>query len=324
MAHILVTPPVDPTRSPSPNSLAAHLATSEYSLRMPDMPRVDMPQVYRRGSTQGPLFVGPPIYNPDPSRNVDFLGDSAYAIEPLEVSKWDYDFRRQAQSILPFLYVAPMSTCRDASFLEGHGITMLVGIHPREGANIYTAGVNKVARERGIEHHVVTYEDSALLIQSFSNASFLISSHLSRLQERGRVTVYCHSGNEKAPTFIAAYLMETFQGPLSAEISMSAERAMSVVLTRRFCVHFDEESRRMLKAHEDIVRARAQVLGSSSQTSGQVMQRHQVVQNDSHVKPTSASLCLKRLRDGMLHNVADDYWEDRQRFEGREHAPFRD
>jgi len=33
---------------------------------------------------------------------------------------------------------------------------------------------------------------------------------------------------------------------------------------------------------------------------------------------------LKRLRDGMLHNVADDYFEDRERFQGREFAPFRD
>jgi len=312
MAQLIVAPSISLSRSPSPGP--THVPTSEYSLKMPNMPHVDMPHVYRRGSAQ-PLIVGPPVHNPDPQLNVDFLSSDDYGlIEPMEVSTWGYDLRRKGQSILPFLFVAPMATCREEKFLAEHGITLVVGIHPREGAAIFTAGVSKVAQSRGIEHVVVSYEHSALLIQSFSHANFIINSHLARLRERAKVVVYCHSGNEKSPTFIAAYLMETFRG------MNNAEQAMSVVLTRRFCVHFDEEARRMLKAYEDIISAKSQVLGATSQAGGIPMHRHQTL-NGQSVKPVLPY--LKRLRDGMLHNVADEYWEDTERFGGREFAPFR-
>jgi serine/threonine/tyrosine-interacting protein len=312
MAQLITTPSISLSRSPSPNP--THMPTSEYSLRMPDMPRVDMPHVYRRGSAQ-PFVVGPPVHNPNPELNVDFLNNKDYGrIEPIEFSTWGYDLRHQGQSILPFLFVAPMATCRRDEFLDDNGITLLVGIHPREGAAIFTAGVGKVAKSRGIEHVVVSYEHSALLIQSFAHTNFIINSHLSKLKEQARMVVYCHSGNEKSPTFIAAYLMETFRG------MNNAEQAMSVVLTRRFCVHFDEEARRMLKAYEDIISARSQVLGTASQAGGIMIHRHQVL-NGQTVKPTLPY--LKRSRDGMLHNVADDYWEDMERFGGREFAPFK-
>jgi serine/threonine/tyrosine-interacting protein len=288
---------------------------------MPEQPRVDMPHVYRRGSAQQ-LIVGPPVHNPDPTVNVDFLKQTDYGlVEPLEFSTWGYDLRRQGQSILPFLFVAPMSTCKEVDFLTKHGITLLVGIHPREGASIFTAGVSRVARERGLEHHVVSYDHSALLIQSFSHANFLINSHLAKLKEQGRVVVYCHSGNEKSPTFIAAYLMETFKG------MASAESAMSVVLTRRFCVHFDEEARRMLKAYEDILSARNQVLGTTMGVRGREKYRAGDVSSNIETDPKLEALrtrYLKRERDGFLHNVDDAQWMDKERFAGRVFVPFKD
>jgi hypothetical protein len=282
---------------------------------MPDRPRVEMPHVYRRGSAI-PLIVGPPVPNPDPSLNVDFLNATEYGlIEPMEFSHWGYDLRRKAQSILPFLFVAPMNVCREESFLQENTITMLIGVFPSSGAKLFTHSVAKVAESKGIEHHVLAFDHASFVIHKFSHANFLINSHLARLQQKARVAVYCQSGNETSPVFIAAYLMETFQG------MASAEHAMSVVLTRRFCVHYDEDARRMLKAYEDILSARNQVLGTSLGSAQR--DRHQAVMQSVNGEGVRLAN-LKRLRDGMLHNVADDYFEDKERFGGREFVPFRD
>ena len=116
--------------------------TAEYSYRVPTPPRIVVP---------------PPALNSDSLpeitlnalRSANFLNGVSYnnLVSQNALLEWTYERRREAQMILPYLYLGPMTAAKDDRFLRGEtgnlggggGITMLLGCllytspSPRDG-----------------------------------------------------------------------------------------------------------------------------------------------------------------------------------------------
>jgi serine/threonine/tyrosine-interacting protein len=281
--------------------------TEAYSLRMPRAPVVHIrppdapinaPTNFR---TNESLAVGPPIHNPDPAVNVDFLADSPLLRGTLPAptngasscGTWRYDMRRSAQPLLPFLHLGPLSCARDPASLRERGVTMLLAVHPPNGY-LLAAGADRAARAAGVEVCRVEAFGPEGLVRAFPAAARLINRHLVERGPQGcpRVLVACESGNVQGAAVAAAYLMETFEG-------VDEARAMHICMARRFACSFDESIVGALQAYGDILRARRQVGWSAAESAGG-----------------------KRDRDEEMHDDGDSAFQDTERFVGRVHAPF--
>jgi hypothetical protein len=82
---------------------------------------------------------------------------------------------------------------------------------------------------------------------------------------RGRVLVYCETGNDRSAAIVAAYIMAVF--------GVDLVHTLQFVGLQRFCTNFDDETKYWLKSYEDILNARRSVQrvmgGDSGQARGQ-------------------------------------------------------
>lgn len=65
---------------------------------------------------------------------------------------------------------------------------------------------------------------------------------------RGKVLVFCESGNNRSAAVVAAYIMTVF--------GVNIVRAVQFVNRQRFCTSFDEDTKFWLRAYQDILEAR--------------------------------------------------------------------
>ncbi|KLU81938.1 hypothetical protein MAPG_01018 [Magnaporthiopsis poae ATCC 64411] len=68
---------------------------------------------------------------------------------------------------------------------------------------------------------------------------------------RGKVLVFCESGNNRSAAVVAAYIMTVF--------GVNIVRAVQFVNRQRFCTSFDEDTKFWLRAYQDILEARRAV-----------------------------------------------------------------
>ena len=157
--------------------------TESYSLRMPRAPPVhirppdtplNLPCV---SSNSDCLAVGPPVHNPDPALNVDFLATSPLLRGPLPGGAWKYDMRRAAQPILPFLHLGPLSCARDPAALRDRGVTLLLAVHPPNGA-LLVAGAARAAQAAGVELRCVQAAGPLGLSRAFPATTRAINAHV--------------------------------------------------------------------------------------------------------------------------------------------------
>jgi protein tyrosine phosphatase (PTP) superfamily phosphohydrolase (DUF442 family) len=251
-----------------------------------------------------------------------FIGDQAnnevlkiitngyYAPRPTE---WRYEWRRQAQRILSFLYLGPSSASKNVEFLKQEGITMLLCIRDSKSASANFLSGEKVAKQLGIEASHVDVTDNQDLTHRLRDAVLIINDHLisqfqkrrvSRREEdsRGKVLVFCESGNERSATVAVAYLLAMFEVDLVG--------AIQYIQGQRFCVAFDDNLKNLLMSFQQMVEAEKMTLGARRQ-----------IQAPTHKTPA------KRSRADM---DADEYMDvyqadDEARFDGRRvFAPFMD
>jgi serine/threonine/tyrosine-interacting protein len=208
---------------------------------------------------------------------------------------WSYERRRQAQQILPFLYLGPMSAVKDRDFLRNEGITLLMAVRQRHSvqSKIMQAALN-VADELNIQKKALDMSSPYELVSSFSRAAIAINDHMNSLSN-AKVLVFCESGNERSAAVVAAYLMD-----ILAEVDHI--KAMQIVQAQRFCVNFDDNVKRLLQGYWDILQARRTTANFS--TSGRPKRLHEREDND-----------------GM---DIDQSGDDGERFESRTFAPFVD
>ncbi|KAI9811850.1 MAG: hypothetical protein M1827_005201 [Pycnora praestabilis] len=186
---------------------------------------------------------------------------------------WKYEWRREAQKVLPFMYLGPVSAARDRDFLKREGVTMLLAVRDTKSAHARLLNSSNVADEIGIEFEAVDVAGNQELIAAFPYAIQLVNKHLTEVYNRslpspsrgtngelraaktkpstGKVLVYCESGNERSAGVVAAYIMAMYD--------VDIIKALQVVQAQRFCVCFDDPMKNLLDSYAAILQAKRDV-----------------------------------------------------------------
>lgn len=188
---------------------------------------------------------------------------------------WDYKDRRMAQPVLDFLYLGPCGIARDRQWLRRHNITMLIAARDSRMAQLQIMGVDRVASELGIEAVHIDVSGHAELIRAFPAAVSKINNHMLRVYReqalpnasssvhagqmvidtarfrRGRVLVFCETGNDRSASIVVAYLMSVF--------GMNLVNAGQFLQHCRFCVSLDNDTKYLLKTYEEMLKAQRTV-----------------------------------------------------------------
>ncbi|KAK3714295.1 hypothetical protein LTR37_007881 [Vermiconidia calcicola] len=280
--------------------------TSTSTYRVPTPPRIVVP---------------PPALNSDalPEITLNALKESAFLnsvnynniVTQNALLEWTYERRREAQMILPYLYLGPMTAAKDEAWLRREGITCVLGVR-QKGAfeSRVMNGVLQKAAALGLECHTVDLSGPQELIHLFPATTIQIYNHASqRMQttgELGRILVFCESGNERSAGVVAAYLMETHE-------DVDYIKAMQLCQAQRFCVNFDDGMKRLLQGYWDILCAKRAVAAQG------IDQPRQAAANTNGAARGKRS--LQRDDDEDMEGIDED---DVERFGGRSFVPFVD
>ncbi|RYP68395.1 hypothetical protein DL771_006659 [Monosporascus sp. 5C6A] len=331
---------------PSPSSAVEtprqfSVPAAPYSRRPPSPPSIIIPGpvIYNNE----PIKVVPSYENVDPaSLSVDDLRiitqNGKELIAHDSATNWAYENRRTAQSVLDYLYLGPASVARDRQWLRDNGITLLVAARDSRMAGLRLMGVDRVAKELGIQAEHIDVSGHHELIRAFPMIVRKINDHMlsvyrsqavrddegARAQggnmvidkasfKRGRVLVFCETGNDRSAGIVVAYLMSV--------MGMSMVQACQFIHFRRFCVSLDEELKQLLKNYEEIL------------TAQRTVHRHEMDTAAHGAAPGFATPVKKGKRgieetmrgDGEDDETTDPFSMDRDRYIGREaFVPFVD
>lgn len=240
-------------------------------------------------------FICPGFFN-----HVD-LGGFTRRFNP---SQWNYDMRRQAQSILPFLSLGPSSCLRDAEYIRSQGFTLLLAIRSRHSALARLVSGEKAATEAGIMADTVDVLDNQELISAFPRAIRRINDHLAGVdvgpdgmvsdgqQQKRKVLVFCESGNERSAAVIIAYIM--------VMLNIQSVEATHMIQQRRFCVSIEDTMKYILTAFETILSAKRDVERAKKFT----------VRGAASLAPPSAPPMLAKKRSFQDHRNDDLVMEE--------------
>ncbi|KAF2659600.1 phosphatases II [Lophiostoma macrostomum CBS 122681] len=310
------------------DSSASHKRHHEYTYRLPTPPRIVVPPPTL--TTDIPqLNVGVRTDGPQDELDTSFLKDMNLEsiVQRNTLLEWAYERRRQAQMVLPWLYLGPLTSARDREFLQREGITMVLAIRAREGS---MSGAIQVGREVCEEVATIEAPDYLALARQFQQATKIINQHIAKVRKQtaasgnpqlGKVLVFCESGNEKSAAVVAAYLMEVLD-------NFDHIKAMQVCQAQRFCVNYDDSIKNILRSYWDILQARRFVAGLRSSTTLGMTPTTGSQPSSQLPRPTAASKTKRRIAD----TAGDDDVEmgdgmdpsDVLRFENRANTPFQD
>jgi serine/threonine/tyrosine-interacting protein len=286
----------------------------EYSYRLPTPPRIVVPPPTLTTDMPG-LILGGGSAEVDMNflRELDMEG----IVQKNTLLEWAYERRRQAQMILPWLYLGPMVAAKDKAFMEREGITMVLAVRAQPNSMM---GAMQAAT-------AVCMEASSFynLTPRFAEAVRMINSHVARVRQHsietngqpalGKVLVFCESGNEKSAAVVAAYLMETLT-------NIDHIKAMQVCQAQRFCVNFDDTLKNILRSYWDIVGARRSIAAQAPRQN-----------NSSNGQPGPHLLSIPAKQKRGIEDTRDDEDmgmddgmepSDVLRFTGRDVTPFQD
>ncbi|KHJ35903.1 putative tyrosine protein phosphatase 4 [Erysiphe necator] len=227
----------------------------DYAFRAPSPPHIYIPQAPDEYDVLIPPFCGIWCENEQFLKFIqEIIQKSSHSISNQE---WKYEWRRQAQQILPFLYLGPSSAARDIDFLKRENMTMLLVIRDSAIARAKLLDGAKIARQLDIKSRTIDVSGLTGLIAAFPHAIQVINDHLiSIFQESsstkiGKVLVFCESGNERSAAVVSAYLMAT----CGLDLISSIHRIQS----RRFCISLDDSLKNLLLNYMDILNAKKDV-----------------------------------------------------------------
>jgi serine/threonine/tyrosine-interacting protein len=260
------------------------VAAAPYASRPPSPPTILIP-------APALLSANEPITCVPSYATVDPLSLSAADLEIITqnktqeaydlVNNWTYEDRRKAQPVLDYLYLGPSSVARDKKFLLDNGITMLLAARDSRMAKARLMGVDRVAKELGIQAEHIDVSGHQELIRAFPDAVLKINNHMLDIYRsqaldvsqqtvegqqsvggdsmvidrtrfrRGKVLIFCETGNDRSAGVVIAYLMSVF--------GMDMVHACQFIQFRRFCVSLDEEMKFLLLTFEGILKAQKTV-----------------------------------------------------------------
>tara|TARA_R110002003_G_scaffold42_5_gene3104 strand:- start:2257 stop:3189 length:933 start_codon:yes stop_codon:yes gene_type:complete len=284
---------------------------NDYSYRLPTPPRIVVPPPTL--TTEVPGLV----VSHGGGVDLSFLQelDLAEIIQKNTLLDWAYERRREAQMILPWLYLGPMVAAKDKNFLVREGITMAFAIRARENS---MTGAIQASSEVCAEVATIDTPTFYDLIGRFADATRMINTHMARYREHslqttgqatlGKVLVFCESGNEKSAAVVAAYLMTTLD-------DFDHVKSMQVCQAQRFCVNYDDTLKNILRSYWDILQAQRLVASPNGLAGNRATLQ---VQNATRPK---RSIETTRDDDDMdMDNGVDP--SDALRFAGRDSTPF--
>jgi hypothetical protein len=242
------------------------------------------------------------------------------------VSQWNYEMRRQAQSVLPFLSLGPLSCLRDIEYIKSQGFTLLLAIRSRQSAHARLVSGDRAAAAVGIMADTIDVLDNQELISAFPHAIRRINDHLAGVdtnpnsmaqigqQQKRKVLVFCESGNERSAGVVIAYIM--------VMLNIGAIEATHMIQQRRFCASIEDPMKRILAAFESILSAKRDVERA----------RHTIPPRiTSTLAPPSSSPTLTKKRSFQDHRDDDHAMDDEMEvdeddtfFERKPSAPFQD
>ncbi|KAL1858894.1 hypothetical protein Daus18300_009763 [Diaporthe australafricana] len=269
---------------PPPNSLSDGVVrTASFTNRPPSPPYIHIPTSVGDNNNR-PLTLTPSYSSVDPrhltSDDLQIItGGKAQQATDNYKNVWRYEDRRKAQPILDFLYLGPLSVARDHDFLKREGITMLLAVRDASMSHLRLLAVEKASAELNLQTEYVDIANRTQLIHEFPLITAKINEHLlsvykSQLQAvnaagnvaintstftRGKVLVFCETGNERSAVVVAAYLMAIY--------GTDMVNTVQFISAQRFCASFDEDMKYLLRSFEDILQAQRMV-GKGSQLSG--------------------------------------------------------
>jgi serine/threonine/tyrosine-interacting protein len=240
---------------------------------------------------------------------------------PSATQDWRYEFRREAQQLLPHLYLGPLSAAKNTEWIQANQITLLLAVR----SNMTARARRLVSQIPGVRYESIDVAANHELISQFQRAQELIDSHyvaalpaesqaqlsvpldgraLRTFQEQwlqthgdippgGRTLVFCESGNERSAAVAAAYIMQHLGG--------TTVQAIQMVQARRFCVCYDDTIKWMLTSYEPIWKAR---------------RMYQAAQNGTAATASGGGKAKRRLDDD---EDDDEEWSG-----GGGRAPFMD
>jgi serine/threonine/tyrosine-interacting protein len=197
-------------------------------------------------------------------------------VMPSAMQDWRYELRREAQQLLPHLYLGPLSAAKNTEWIQTNQITLLLAVRSNMTARVR----RMVSQIPGVKYESIDVAGNHELISQFQRAQEIIDAHyvaglpaesqsqlsvpldgraLRTFQEQwlqthgamppgGRTLLFCESGNERSAAVAAAYIMQHLGG--------TTVQAIQMVQARRFCVCFDDAIKWMLTSYEPIWKAR--------------------------------------------------------------------
>merc|ERR1719464_1317255 len=168
---------------------------------------------------------------------------------------WTYTKKREAQEIIPGLWLGPFGAARDQEFLKRANITDALIVRGPEESRIIAPKYPEFIHYEILECCDSPFEN---VIRFFPAVKQLLDLVLGR---GGRILVHGNAGMSRSPAFVVAYVMETF--------NLTSDLAHHYVLTRRHCISINEGFRNQIREYEILHRAQSQVsAGSVDQSHG--------------------------------------------------------
>ncbi|GAA5916420.1 hypothetical protein JCM6882_001556 [Rhodosporidiobolus microsporus] len=173
--------------------------------------------------------------------------------------EWKYEMRREAQEILPGLYVGPFQPSWKLDVLQSLGITHILCIAESREQHLFKARFPET-----FVYHIqeIRDADDQNLIRIFPAARDFIDSALTA---GGRVLVHCGDGISRSPAIVTAYVM--------IKTGLTHEDAFQFVQARRFCVAPRTEFIHQLEAYRPIILATQAVAADRNAQAGQRARR---------------------------------------------------
>lgn len=305
-----------------------------FTNRPPSPPYIHIPTPLAAENAKTPCLtpsydtVDPSLLTPEDLQII--TGGKAQQAVDLQKTAWRYEDRRRAQSVLDFLYLGPLAVVRDHNFLREEGITMLLAVRDAAMAHMRIVTVDRAVAELGLEVSYLDIADRQQLIQALPATINRINDHLLRVYRsqlrtindagdtaidpstfrRGKVLVFCETGNERGAVVVTAYLMAMY--------GTQMVHAVQFVSCQRFCVAFDEPTKHMLQSFGDILDAKKMIARSNQQLQAQQLQLQlQAVPSAAGAGTAKLSSRKRGFEETMGPEDQDEFAMDLDRYEDR-------
>ena len=238
----------------------------------------------------------------------------SFSVRMIGIGDWRFEMRRDAQEILPFLYLGPIMCVKNREFLQNENFSLFVSVRTSPGARTWSASAKRTANEWGIAFEPVDVVTSHELLYKLPDVIRDINDHICvpRISENGehlpkKVLVLCESGNESSAIVVAAYLMAMFD--------LDIPTALQLVQNRRFSISHESPFWSALSSFGGILKAKRDV-----------QKANRAMTSASAGLPAAAMPSKKRnlndLEDDEMIDDAGDIGDDEP--DRRPLAPFQD